>query len=566
MKAIKKIKICMKAAIVIAVALAFVIPTSAVFTNPLSIKTYTSTSCPGTMTAIHQPLPIVANLGTDVLISSDNPTEDDETPKTTINNEGTIVVTYEKAIDSFTRRSPLVYSKDQGQTWTMQFEFDSINFDGGSGYLQSPGISYSAADGKFVWHGIDPFADQYNEELYWVPGDIENATEASGYAISSTGGSDYQEGAITHVGKWAVSIAIHTYASYTNCLGAGYMWYDASIPDVLFPVDENAAWAAGYYYDSGSILMTWPASQPEIIVGNDMYFVCQSFNGVYSNISFKATSTDLNPASPTFLFTSGGGPGGMDKYADIEAWPFKQFFIADHATDPEIGAKGDVVAVVYAQDGDVKCRTSIDGGQNWTDGTTVATGAGYPAAYVTEDKIYVAYVKDGNLFYAISSDNGATFGSPIQINDQSGTVVAQSGTVDVGPAGFVWTDNRDGGKDIYYEYMNLEPPVEVPILEITGITGGIGAKATIGNSGAAPATNVVWTITVTGGILGRIDVTGTDTIASIAIGGEDSSAKTKMILGLGAITVQVTATCDEGSTATLTKAGKQLFIFTNIPA
>ena len=114
--------------------------------------------------------------------------------------------------------------------------------------------------------------------------------------------------------------------------------------------------------------------------------------------------------------------------------------------------------------------------------------------------------------------------------------------------------------------MNLEPPAEVPILEITGITGGIGAKATIGNSGAAPATNVVWTIKVTGGILGRIDVTGTDTIASIAIGGEDSSAKTKMILGLGAITVQVTATCDEGSTATLTKAGKQLFIFTNIPA
>jgi hypothetical protein len=184
--------------------------------------------------------------------------------------------------------------------------------------------------------------------------------------------------------------------------------------------------------------------------------------------------------------------------------------------------------------------------------------------YVTANKIYCAYVKGGNLFYAVSSDNGATWGTATQVNDQTGTVVAQPGTVDIGAGGFVWTDNRNTGKnDIYYEYFLMEPVVKVPKLEVVKLTGGIGVSATIKNSGNAVATNMTWTITVTGGILKRINVTATDKIASLAIGGE-GGGKTKMILGFGSITVVVTATCDEGSTATLTKEGKQLLFFTSI--
>jgi hypothetical protein len=563
MKAIHKKKFYIKAALVIAVALAFVIPTSAVVTNPLSVKTYQSTGCSAKQTAIHKSLPVVAQLGTDVLISSDNPDLTDETPKTTMSNDGTIVVTYEKEGGALARVIPLVYSKDNGQTWIEQFEFDSINMQEGSGYLQSPDIKYSAAAGQFFWHAIDPFATSYNEEYYWIPGDIENATVANGWGVSGTGSTDYMDGAIANVGEWALGLAIDTSYGIINAPGLGDWWWDGTT--ALNPVDVDPSWAAGFYYDGGSILKTAQASQPEMATGNHVYMVMQSFNGAYSNISFKATVTDLNPSSPTFLFTSGGGPGGMDKYTDIEVWPIKQLFVAVDATDPEIGAKGDVVAVVFDQAGDVKCSTSIDGGGNWST-STVATGASYPAAYVAENKIYCAYVKDGNLFYTASSDNGATWGTPTQINDQPGTVVAQPGTIDIGAAGFVWTDNRNSGKkDIYYEYMEMEPPVQVPKLEITKISGGIGVSATIGNTGDAPATNVQWTIKVTGGILGRIDVNGNGTIASLAVGGE-GSGKTKMILGLGTISVQVTATCDEGSTATLTKAGKQLLIFSSIPA
>lgn len=331
------------------------------------------------------------------------------------------------------------------------------------------------------------------------------------------------------------------------------------------PSEVNASWAHGFYYDAGSILKTFPASQPEMATGNHLYMVMQSGNGASSNISFKATVTDLNPYSPTFLYTLGGGPGGMDKYADIEAWPLKQLFVAVDATDPEIGAKGDVVTVVYDQAGDVKCSTSIDGGINWTISSTVATGAAYPAAYVSANKIYCAYVKGGNLFYVVSSDNGATWGAPTQINDQTGTVVAQPGTVDIDASGFVWTDNRNGRNDIYFEYTELEPPAELPELTITKVSGGIGVSATVGNTGTAPATNVVITIEVTGGILGLIKKNVPTTVASIAAGGE-GSGKTGMILGLGTISIKVTATCAEGPSASDTKAGKQLLFFTTVSA
>jgi NifU-like protein involved in Fe-S cluster formation len=141
-------------------------------------------------------------------------------------------------------------------------------------------------------------------------------------------------------------------------------------------------------------------------------------------------------------------------------------------------------------------------------------------------------------------------------------VVAKAGTVDIGPGGFVWTDNRNGINDIYHEMM--EPPSHPPEFEIT-IRGGIGVSATIKNILCGDATNLAWTIKVTGGILGGINVTGTGSAATL-VSGAETSGKTKMILGFGTISVQVTATCDEGVTASLSKTGKQLIIFSSIPA
>ena len=92
----------------------------------------------------------------------------------------------------------------------------------------------------------------------------------------------------------------------------------------------------------------------------------------------------------------------------------------------------------------------------------------------------------------------------------------------------------------------------VPELEISTITGGFGVKAVIKNIGTGAATNVEWTIALDGKLV-FLGKSSPGTIPSIAAGAE-SSIKSKLILGFGKTNIVVSATCDEGATAELTKA------------
>ena len=93
------------------------------------------------------------------------------------------------------------------------------------------------------------------------------------------------------------------------------------------------------------------------------------------------------------------------------------------------------------------------------------------------------------------------------------------------------------------------------------IAGGLGATATITNSGDANATNCVATFNITGGLIlvpsGR---TKTVTVGTIAPANATGTAKT-MVIGLGKPTITVTVTCDEGATASATYKPKFLLLF-----
>ena len=99
-----------------------------------------------------------------------------------------------------------------------------------------------------------------------------------------------------------------------------------------------------------------------------------------------------------------------------------------------------------------------------------------------------------------------------------------------------------------------------PILDILSISGGIGVSAIIANNGTADATDVEWTITVTGGILGLINKTANGTISTLAVGAEEI-VKSGLFFGLGTISVTVTAICT-GSSDEETAEGKILIFFT----
>lgn len=122
-----------------------------------------------------------------------------------------------------------------------------------------------------------------------------------------------------------------------------------------------------------------------------------------------------------------------------------------------------------------------------------------------------------------------------------------------------------GATPVYYDDMVLEGViVELPELEVSITPGiGIGVGANIANTGDAPATDVEWTISVTGGILKLIDKQFTGTVSSIDVDA-DEDIKSGLIFGLGKIAITVSAECAEGVDDEATGEGTQIIIFTSV--
>lgn len=102
--------------------------------------------------------------------------------------------------------------------------------------------------------------------------------------------------------------------------------------------------------------------------------------------------------------------------------------------------------------------------------------------------------------------------------------------------------------------MILQPELSVEV------AGGLGAIATITNTGNAKATNCIATFTITGGLI----LSPKGGIATVEVGdiSEDGTGLAKtMIIGIGKPTIVVDVTCDEGATASSTYTPKFLFFF-----
>ena len=465
------------------------------------------------------------------LISADNPNKHDTNPKMTRNGLGNLVVVYQKEVNPLLKTIPVCYSADSGDSWAMAFNLDSS--ETGSGVLMWPDVDYSPTSDEIFVVATDP-GDEYSAGNWWFDGDIANAEEAK-YAARWTGGEDAGESAVTYVGEYCVRFNVGDGYGIEGC---AHLFYATVVEEggeytYKLPSDINADWAGGSYYDGQSILVTGPVSHPAMATGpNRMFMVMETETDEGIKISYKSTVTDLNPDSDTFLFTNGGGPGGMDKYADIEVWPW-QMYIAEDATDPEVSAGGSNVCVVYTQDGDVKCSYSSDDGETWGV-SIVASDAGFSSVYVAGNNVYCAYVKDGNVYRVISENGGAAWGQSEQINDVDGTVAGEADSVHLIDSGVVWTDTRNGAKDVYFG-----GGISTPVVTVKSISGGFGVSAEIANEGTADATNVQWSIDLEGGLV-IIGSHADGTISTLAAG-TSQTVKIGFVLGIGGVTITAAA-------------------------
>jgi hypothetical protein len=550
MKNITKIRTLLEAAVVIAVALAFIMPGAAVFANTTPNKNVDPLWAGKTKVAIKEaktwdksgtPLPLTG--GENIQITGGLP-GDDIRPAITKDKMGDVFITWQNNVDISTTNAGFTFCpedsvNDQETWWTNEVvisltDLTQIAYPD-SALVEHPDYQLMGAflgmDTEVVGGWYIPDMDYNNWEFYtW-----NNGAPEPKYAQIADGGW-YQD------------------LNYPDVFGPFNMFIHREIYDVYdisdCPICFHTGIDAGSgvsYFDAQSVTKTAPAKDPDMVNFADRFHTVIQYTNVTTgpHIVWKEVVPAVQP--------------------DYEYTAFQKR-VAD-GSNPAIaayGTNGQNVAIAYVNlTGAVRCVYSIDEGVTWTN-STIAPAGSYPEIYAHRNKFYAAYINEGNLF-VINSTDGATWGTPTKINNQDGTVVAEENSVDIHDGGIVWVDSRNTNttdKDIYYYQLFL--PVPAPKLTITITPGfGIGVKAVVKNNGNAVGTDVDWEIKVIGGIFGRINKTASGTIASLAIGAEESISS-DMILGLGSITITAKAICVDSTAPPQTKDGTQLFIFTSV--
>ena len=479
--------------------------------------------------------PIPTGRGTDILAAGDAGNE--FTPSIVKDGNGNLWIFY--VLDD--GADPNIYireSTDNGQTWSTAWY---VQVDG----VQTTPVATIAPDGRLYAAAIDLGTDT---QMFLMG--IDTTTDPTTWTWWT----------MTPVAQQVNNhdmgaIACYDYSGFTVCA----MTYIADIVYPPYSVPQAAVVTHNGTMD-GQWTFTWdstwngrPATHSSIAASNNLFF-----------FAFQYTNTTVGKEIINVRWGDAVAQNDMEQWKN--QWGTWETPYTANCVEPAVGASGTNAIVVYQSDAagnqDIMCSYSTDNGATWTHNVAVANTASdetHPRVFMAGNNAYCLFMKEGNLFLTTSTDAGATWGAPIQINDQAGTVVSAWHDSDVYGSNIVWTDSRGADQDLYFDTGGIL----LPHLTVSLVSGGIGVTAKVTNDGEANATNLVCNIAITGGMLHKVNVSKTATQAALLVGG-DFSFKSGFFLGLGAISITVSATCDEGASASQTYTAKILLFYVKV--
>jgi hypothetical protein len=434
--------------------------------------------------------------------------DEESHPTSDIDISGNPFVIFDKSIDFGSNTLGHLFSKDGGITWPEETYVEWIFEDT---YAVNPDISM-CSDGIYAFgtYELATYEPDVNMMQY---ADINNPeTWQLTYFDRSDRSTYVAETAATTIGDNTLAIAcitdydsgdlflVDTIVINWNCYRGEDMW-----PGVIF-----------YNWDSNE--NSQPLSHLSADAGEKLYFVAEQekTSGLKSIMSYYCK---VNETTDYLDWRSRQVAGGRS-----------------NATNPDVSVSGKRAYCVYMDDingnQDIYIATTT-AGTFWTKYAITNTPEDelYPVVHANGDKATCMFIRNNDLYVTRTEDTGKTWTEPTKVNDDTGTVVADFGALDISSSIGFWTSDKEGNNDIFCEEVG-----SAPLISIDEVKGGFGVKATVSNIGNAPSEDTPWSIDITGGfILIGAHAEGIITISQ----GSSTTIQSGFLFGLGSVTITV---------------------------
>ena len=380
----------------------------------------------------------------------------DEYKPSMITDRNSVLVAYECKDENGTFVS-IKKSTDHGQTWSnaIIFSDEDLNFT-------SPSFTQPHSGGFGFGAFLTPEETSYVYEVdigslantgTWnaVPWDYSNITNPSGeyigkfYDFTSPDAISFNDHDIPWIiGTIGDSEFIEGYESYNGQDMPIFLHQDPVSPEsnrtiVFFPEVSGCS-------NMSVITGKNATSKPTV------YGVCEISNGTNNNLLFFHGNPDI-----------WGKEDLLRKQYINSSEDFKHPKILTENNNIYIAVETSTKGIVLYHSANYGAEGSWTIYNITSDILPISTNPEYPMLVSNSSYLSCAFIESGNLSFTKTVKNDINWSEPVQLNDVNGSVSTEYNSYDLGDMNrAVWTDARDGNKDIYY-YLAFIPTVDVAV-------------------------------------------------------------------------------------------------------